>query len=120
MVISMKIILTFVYIVFTTLGLFLMKLGGDSLALTVKSGFSFKIGYITLLGFLSYIFSFILWQKLLVTYDLTYIVPITTGITQLVILLVGILFFKEAINIYGIIGALFVIFGVVLIALGKN
>lgn len=72
-----------------------MKLGGNSLFLTFNGGVSFKIGFITLLGFLAYLFSFLLWQKLLVTFDLSYIVPITTGISQLLILLIGILFLKK-------------------------
>ena len=116
----MKIVLTIIYICLTTLGLFLMKIGGNSLSLTLQNGINFKIGFITLLGFLSYICSFLLWQKLLVTFDLTYIVPITTGIVQLVILLIGIIFFKEQISITGIIGALLIIVGVVLLAYGKR
>ena len=116
----MKIILTLIYICLTTLGLFLMKLGGNSLSLTFTNGVNFKIGFITLLGFLSYICSFLLWQKLLVTFDLSYIVPITTGICQLLILLIGIFFFKEQINITGIIGAVLIIIGVVLLAIGKK
>ena len=117
----MKYILTIIYIAFTTLGLFLMKNGGDSLSLSVHgSSFGFKIGYITLLGFLAYICSFLLWQKLLVSYDLTYIVPLTTGIVQLIVLLIGILFFKENVNVYGIMGAILIIIGVVLMTIGKK
>lgn len=97
-----------------------MKLGGNSLGLDLKNGLNFKIGYVTLLGLLAYICSFLLWQKLLTTFDLTYIVPITTGIVQLIILIIGIVFFKETLNIYSMIGALFVIIGVVLIAIGKR
>ena len=116
----MKIILTIVYIIFTTLGLFLMKLGGNSLSLNFINGIGFKIGYITFFGFLSYICSFLLWQKLLVSFDLSYIVPIVTGITQIIILLLGIFFFKEQINISGIIGAILVIIGIILMAFGKR
>lgn len=116
----MKIVLTVIYICLTTLGIFLMKLGGNSLSLTFHNGINFKIGFVTFLGFLSYLCSFLLWQRLVVSFDLSYIVPITTGITQLVILLIGILFFKEQINTVGIIGVLFVILGVVLMTIGKR
>ena len=115
----MKYILTVIYICLTTAGIFLMKQGGNSLTVTVKNGFAFNIGYITLLGFICYLFSFLLWQKLLTTYDLTYIVPITTGICQVVIMLIGFLIFKEKINWVGIAGAALVIAGVVLIAFSK-
>lgn len=116
----MKIVLTVIYICLTTLGIFLMKLGGNSLSLTFHNGINFKIGFVTFPGFLSYLCSFLLWQRLVVSFDLSYIVPITTGITQLVILLIGILFFKEQINTVGIIGVLFVILGVVLMTIGKR
>ena len=113
----MKIILTVVYIILTTLGIFLMKLGGNSLSLSFTNGVNFKIGFVTLLGFLSYLGSFLLWQKLIVTFDLSYIVPITTGICQLLILIIGICFFKEQVNIVSIVGAILII---VLLALGKR
>ncbi len=116
----MKIMLTLTYIILTTTGLFLIKLGGNSLSLTFQNGINFKISFITLLGFLSYICSFLLWQKLLVSFDLSYIVPITTGIVQLIILLLGILFFKEQINIIGIFGSLLIISGIVLLMIGKK
>lgn len=116
----MKILLTVIYICFTTLGIFLMKLGGNSLSLTFHQGINFKIGFVTLLGFLAYLFSFLLWQRLVVSFDLSYIVPITTGIVQIVILLIGILFFKEQINIIGVLGVLLVILGLILMTIGKR
>lgn len=115
-----KYVLTGIYILCTTLGIYFMKLGGNSFQIGLTGGFSFKMGYITLLGFVFYIVSFLLWQRLLVTFDLSYIVPITTGISQLIILLLGILAFKEKINATGIVGALLIIVGVVLLALGKR
>lgn len=114
-----KFVLTAVYITITTGGIFLMKMGGDSLSLSLKNGFNFKIGYITTLGFIFYFVSFMLWQKLIVSFDLSYIVPITTGIVQILILIVAVLFFKETINIKEIMGVIFIIIGVVLISLGK-
>ena len=115
-----KWILTIIYLVLTSSGIFLMKLGGDSLSFSMKNGINFKMGYITLGGFLCYLFSFLLWQKLLVTFDLSYIVPITTGISQIIILLIGILFFKEQINPTVIAGVIFIIIGVILMTLGKR
>ncbi len=114
-----KYILTALYICLTTTGIVLMKLGGNSLSLTLQNGISFKMGYITLLGFLAYLISFLLWQKLLVTFDLSYIVPLTTGICQIVILIIGMLFFHENINWLGIVGVILIIVGVVLLTYGK-
>lgn len=116
----MKIVLTFIYILFTTTGLLLMKLGGDTLKLTIKPIFNFSMNYTTLFGFVCYIISFLLWQKLLVSFDLSYIVPIATGIVQVIVLLMGIIVFKEQTNIIGILGSIMIIVGIVLLALGKK
>lgn len=116
----MKIILTIIYICFTTSGIFLMKMGGNSLAISFKDGFSFKIGGITFLGFIAYLISFLLWQKLITSFDLSYIVPITTGIVQVIVLLIGLLFFKESINWVGLVGVIMIIIGIVLVAYGKQ
>ncbi len=115
----MKIILTGIYVLLTTGGLFCMKLGGDSLSLSLKNEISFRIGFITALGFLLYIGSFLLWQKLIATYDLSYIVPIATGIVQIVVLIGSYFFFKENMSVLNIIGILLVIAGIVLISIRK-
>ena len=115
----MKIILTTIYVILTTSGLFCMKLGGDSLSLSFKNEISFKIGFITALGFLLYICSFLLWQKLIATYDLSYIVPIATGIVQVVVLIGSYFFFKEAMSWVNILGIILVIVGIVLISIKR-
>jgi len=115
----MKYLLTCIYIVFTTGGIFCLKNGGNSLSLAFKNGITFKIGYITTIGFLLYICSFLLWQKLLATYDLSYIVPITTGIVQVIVLLLSTFYFKENINTLNIIGIILVIIGIILISIKR-
>ena len=115
-----KYLLTGVYIIFTTFGLFFMKLGGDSLKIVLKPNLSFSMGYITLIGFICYIISFLLWQKLLVSFDLSYIVPIATGIVQIIVLLIGIFAFKEQVNSLGLIGSILIIVGLILLALSKK
>lgn len=115
----MKYLLIAIYLVLTTSGIYLMKAGGDSLQLSVLKGIEIKMGYITLAGFVCYALSFLLWQKLLVTYDLSYIVPITTGISQIIILLIGILIFGEQVKWTSILGVFFIVGGVMLIAVGR-
>lgn len=115
----MKYLLTTIYILLTTGGLFCLKSGGDSLLLSLKDGITFKMGFITALGFILYIFSFLLWQKLLATYDLSYIVPITTGIVQAIVLIISYFFFKESISVINVIGITFVIIGVILISIKR-
>lgn len=114
----MKYLLTIVYILFTTGGLAFMKAGGDSLKVNFQDGFTFKIGLLTFIGFTLYLISFLLWQRMLIKYDLSTMVPIVTGIVQIVVLLIGLLIFKESISILTLVGAIIVIAGIVIMGIG--
>ena len=87
--------------------------------LSLKNGVTFKIGYVTMIGFFLYLCSFLLWQKLLSTYDLSYIVPVTAGVIQVIVLLLSSFYFKENISIINIIGTFLVIVGIVFISIKK-
>ncbi|MBQ9024292.1 MAG: hypothetical protein IJ105_03610 [Bacilli bacterium] len=115
----MKYILTIIYLFCTTGGITFMKLGGDSLSLSFKNGFTFKIGAVTFLGFFLYLVSFLLWQRMVVKYDLSTMVPIVTGIVQILVLLVGHFIFKESLSVISIVGAILIIGGIILMAFGK-
>lgn len=116
----MKYLLTIIYVMCTTGGITFMKLGGDSLKLSVKDGLFFSMGWKTFIGFLLYLISFLLWQKLIVKYDLSVMVPIVTGIVQIIILLIGYTVFKESFNTLSIVGALLIIAGIVVMALATK
>ena len=88
--------------------------------ISLAQGIEFKMRYMTLVGFCCYVISFLLWQKLLVTYDLSYIVPLTTGISQIIILIVRAIGFHEKINWMSIVGVLAIGIGVALIAMAKK
>lgn len=116
----MKYILTIIYLICTTGGITFMKLGGDSLSLSFKKGFTFKIGGLTFLGFFLYLISFLLWQRMIIKYDLSIMVPIVTGIVQILVLLIGHLVFKESITLMSTIGALLIISGIIVMAFGNR
>ncbi len=97
-----------------------MKLGGDSLKISVKNTLSIGMNWYTFFGFLFYLCSFLLWQKMLVKYDLSIMVPIVTGIVQIVVVLIGYLIFKESINIVSLIGIVLIILGIILMAFGSR
>ena len=97
----------------TTGGITFMKLGGDSLKLGLKDGFSLSMGWKTVIGFLLYLISFLLWQRLIVKYDLSIMVPIVTGIVQVLTLVISKIIFKEEITTLGVVGAIIVIIGIV-------
>lgn len=110
-----KSMLVALYLVLSTLGLVLMKLGQNTGELSFSEAeLIFSINLISLAGFISYILSFLLYTNIIVKFDLGYITPITAGILQIATLLAGIFAFKENISINGIIGIIFVITGVII------
>ncbi len=115
----MKYILTIIYLICTTGGMTLMKFGGDSLRLSFKTGFEFKMGWLTFGGFCLYLISFLLWQRMIVKYDLSIMVPIVTGIVQILVLLIGHFIFKESLSTLSTFGVLLIIVGIILMAFGK-
>ena len=97
-----------------------MKLGGDSLSLSFKNGITFKIGFVTFLGFFLYLISFLLWQRMIIKYDLSILVPVVTGIVQVLVLIISHFVFKESLNIVSLIGVALIIIGIVVLAFGTK
>lgn len=115
-----KYLFVILYILFTTGGITLMKLGGDSLKLAVKGGLSFAVGWQTFFGLCCYLVSFLLWQRLVVKYDISIIVPIVNGVVQVIVLLIGHFVFKESLSLMSSVGALLIIVGIVLMGFGSR
>lgn len=110
-----KIFLVLIYVILTILGLILMKLGQNTGTISVNQGeVLFSINYISLLGLISYILSFLLYTRIIVNFNLSFIVPVTAGIVQLLTLGLGIILFNETISKLSIIGVTLVIVGIVI------
>lgn len=116
----MQYLLIVIYLIFTTGGITFMKLGGDSLHLSLQGGFSLSMGWKTFVGFCLYLVSFLLWQRIVVRYNLSMVVPIVNGIVQLAILVIGLTLFKERLSTMSMVGALLIISGIVLMAFGAG
>lgn len=113
-----KSILVIVYIILAISGLILMKIGENTGTISLAQGeFVFSMSFVSLLGFISYIASFFLFTNIVVKFDLSYIMPISSGIIQVLTLLSGNLIFKEKVSINGIIGVSLVILGIVVMNL---
>lgn len=112
----MNYLLSVLYLLFTTSGVIFMKLGGDSLKISFSDGFVFKIGFLTLLGFVFYLCSFIIWQKLLVTYNLSFVIPVLTGLVQILSVIAAFIIFKEPITVFKILGIILIIGGIALLS----
>ena len=111
----MKIVFVIIYLILTLCGLIFMKLGGNSGSFLFNSGnITFSINWISLIGFICYLCSFLLFTKIVIMFDLSYIMPIVTGIVQIAILVASKIIFKEAITINGLIGAIIVIVGIII------
>lgn len=111
----MKIILILIYICLTISGLVFMKKGGNPGSLAIENGTAnFGISLVSLVGFVCYLCSFLLFTRIVVMFDLSYIMPICTGIVQVLTLVASKIIFKEDISTYGIIGASLVIIGIVI------
>lgn len=111
----MKIISIIIYLILTVGGLVLVKSGAETTSLAIQNGtFNFSMQLKVMLGFISYVGSFLIYTFYIIKkFDLSYIYPIITGITQVLVVIAGILIFKEKLNIYGIIGIILIILGVI-------
>ena len=111
----MKIILIVLYLILTVSGLILMKIGGNTGTFAIKDhDINFGINVISLLGFVCYICSFLLFTKIVLMFDLSYIYPILTGIVQILSLVLSSVVLKEKISWQVIIGAVIVIVGILI------
>lgn len=103
------------YIFFTISGLILMKLGGGQMNIAFKDGvFNMSLGIKLIFAFIMYGTSFLLWTGIVAKNDLGYIVPLTSAITNIITVIIGILIFSESINIYKIFGIVLATVGVIL------
>ena len=116
----MGIALVIVYLVLTVSGLVLMKKGGNSGTLSFNEGnLGFNINWISALGFICYICSFLLFTRIVIMFDLSYIMPLVTGIVQILTLICAFAIFKEPITKQGIIGASIIIIGIIVMNFKK-
>lgn len=111
----MGILLICVYMILTVSGLVFIKLGGNPGTFAMKDGdINFAMNWISAIGFICYICSFLLFTRIVVIFDLSYILPLTTGIVQVIVLIASYYIFKENISVYGLVGASLIIIGVVI------
>ena len=104
-----------IYIFFSTAGLFLIKIGGKDTSFSINNNFlKLDINLILLTGMICYVISFLLYIYIINKNRLSYIVPVSAGILNIVVFLLGVFILKEKINVFSIIGLILIIFGVFL------
>lgn len=112
----MQFLLCAVYVVFTISGVTFMKLG--SMAENLK-GFivpivNLRITGLSLVGYMCYGISFLLYTVIISKFELGYISPILSGVVQIVTLVVAFFVFKEQFSLNAGIGAAMIIAGVII------
>jgi len=113
----MRIASIIIYLILSVGGLVLVKSGSSDVNIAIQNGtFNFSMGLKAMIGFMAYIGSFLIYTFYIIkSFDLSYIFPIITGITQVLVILAGVIIFKEHINVYAIGGIIMIIIGVVLL-----
>lgn len=114
---KMKIISIVIYLLCSVGGLILLKAEANSTTVVVQNEiFNLSIGIKAIIGFILYIASFLIYTFYIIKqFDLSYIFPIITGITQVLVILAGVFLFKETINTYAIIGMFLIVAGITLL-----
>ena len=117
----MRIVMVIAYLIFTVSGLILMKKGGNSGKISIGSGeFAFSISWISALGFICYIISFLLFTRIIMMFEnVSYISPICNGIAQACIIASSIIFLKEKASGTTLGGAALIIAGVIIMNIKK-
>lgn len=114
-------ILIGIYLALSVGGLTLFKLGTEKdFLVSITNGiFNFKISFISILGLLCYLCSFLMYMFLISKFDMTYIVPVTTGIVQVVTFIVAISIFNETVTLSKVAGTALILIGVLIINFKK-
>ncbi len=116
----MQYVLIVVYLVLTVAGLVFMKLGGNPGSLAVKDGtITLGMSVVSGIGFICYLCSFLLFTRIVVMFDLSYIYPIVTGIVQILTLVASAVVFKENMSMQSVIGAVIIIVGIIIMNFKK-
>lgn len=117
----MSIILLIAYVLSTSSGLILLKLGTTSgMPISfAKNAIKFNFNLYSIIGIFLYGLSFLLYIYLISKFDLGFIIPITTALVYILIFAASFLIFHEVFTVLKIIAISLIIFGVILLNFNK-
>ncbi len=117
----MSAVLIIAYVLATSLGLILIKLGATSGApiAIVEHSLKFNLNPSIIFGVFFYILSFALYTYLLSKYDLGFIVPLTTALVYGLVFLASYFVFHETFTLIKVAAISLIIFGVILLNINK-
>lgn len=112
-------ILFLIYVILSSSGIILFKLGSSDLSIKIMNNqLNMNLPGLSILGLLCYLGSFVLWMIIISKSDVSFIVPLGLGITNVLILVGSSVVLKEEISLYGIIGIVLILAGTLLINRG--
>ena len=116
-----NVILIVFHIILTIAGVVLFKLGTqkDFLVSIATGVFTLKISLMSIIGLVCYLCSFLMYMFLISRFDLTYIVPVTTGIVQVATFVLAIIIFKESVTVSKGVATGLILIGVILLNIKK-
>ena len=117
----MLVTLTSLYVIFAVLGSTLLKFGGLE---KFKSLFTVpivnvSISSVTLIGFICYGISFLVYTILLNKYNLSFISPLTVALVYILLMITAFVIFKEPLTATKIIGSSLILIGIITMILSK-
>ena len=112
----MQFLLCAVYVVFTISGVTFMKLGSmaENLKGFIVPTVNLRLTGLSLVGYMCYGISFLLYTVIISKFELGYISPTESGVVQIVTLIVAFFVFKEQFSLNAGIGAAMIIAGVII------
>lgn len=119
---SMLLVVLFaVYALLSAGGLVLFKLGGRDAALELgRTGFSVSFSWKMLLGIFCYLCSFLLWLVIVSRTQLTFAMPLSVGVVNILVFLGSARFLGEQITPTKILGLAVIVLGLFLISIPRK
>ena len=119
---SMLLVVLFaVYALLSAGGLVLFKLGGRDAALELgRTGFSVSLSWKMLLGIFCYLCSFLLWLVIVSRTQLTFAMPLSVGLVNILVFLGSARFLGEQISPTKILGLAVIVLGLFLISIPRK
>ena len=112
----MRYIILIIYVLLSASGITCFKLGSEKeFSLAVSAGsLSLKVSWLSVLGLAFYFCSFILYMWLISKYQVSYLIPILSGISYVVTLAAAILFLHERLSLAQLVGSFAILAGIIL------
>lgn len=115
----MKYILLFLYAVLSVSGVVLFKIGSTvTLSIAVsRNVFSMQISWLSVLGLSCYVISFLMYMWMVSKNNISYLVPVASGIVYILTMLSSVLVLKEQVGKGQLLGISFILIGLLLMNL---